>query len=154
LHYFDFRSVEIGLVYGTVEDSYRKSSALINRVRHQEEATPFRTLRENTEYEGRQIMAHMEQQAVEILEKHGFTMEGVPTQTAVDRSQQVLVTFPPAQVAQAVQACAPEPAWAADMANNPVAYEDPTQSTQFRWMMSIDYSRRLPLLCTLYNSSG
>ena len=50
---------EIGLVHGTVEGSYRKTSALINRVRHQEDATPFRTLRENTEYEGRQIMAQM-----------------------------------------------------------------------------------------------
>ena len=32
---------EIGLVHGTVEDSYRKTSTLINRVRHQEDATPF-----------------------------------------------------------------------------------------------------------------
>ena len=121
---------EIGLVYGTVNDSYRKTRALINRVRHQEDATPVRTLRENTEYEGRQIMAHMEQKAVEILDEHGFTTEGVPTNTALERSEQVLVTLPPTQVAQAVQACAPEPEWEADMANNPVAYEDPTQSTQ------------------------
>lgn len=121
---------EIGLVYGTIEDSYRKSSALINRVRHQAEATPFRTLRENTEYEGRQLMAQMAQQAEQILDEHGFTTEGLPTDTAVDRSKQVLVTLPIAQVAQAVQACAPEPEWETDMANNPVAYEDPTQSTQ------------------------
>ena len=121
---------ELGLIYGTVEDSYRKSSALINRVRHQAEATPFRTLRENTASEGQQLMMHMEQQAVEILEEHGFTRAGVPTNTAVDRSEQVLVTLPPAQVAQAIEACAPEPDWEADMAHNPVAYEEPTQSTQ------------------------
>ena len=121
---------EIGLVYGTVEDSYRKSSALINRVRHQEGATPFRTLRENSEYEGRQIMTSMAQQAGEIFDEDGFTAAGMPTDTAVDRSEQGLVTLPPTQVRPAVQACAPEPEWETEMTNNPVAYEEPTRSTQ------------------------
>jgi hypothetical protein len=121
---------EIGLVYGTVEDSYRKTSTLINRVRHQEDATPFRTLRENSEYEGRQIMGTMEQQAGEIFDEHGFTMDGMPTDRAIDRSEQGLVTLPPTQVAPTVQACAPEPEWATEMAHNPVAYEEPTRSTQ------------------------
>jgi hypothetical protein len=121
---------EIGLVHGTVEDSYRKTSVLINRVRHQEDATPFRTLRENSEYEGRQIMAYMEQQAGEIFDEHGFTAEGLPTDTAVDRSEQKLVTLPPRQVAPALQACAPEPEWETEMTHNPVAYEEPTRSTQ------------------------
>lgn len=121
---------EIGLVHGTVEDSYRKTSTLINRVRHQEEATPFRTLRENSEYEGRQIMAYMEQQAREIFNEQGFTADGGPTGTAVECSEQRLVTVAPTQVAQAVQVCAPEPEWATEMANNPVAYEEPTRSTQ------------------------
>ena len=39
---------EIGFVHGTVEGSYRKTSDQINRMRHQEGATPFRTLRDNT----------------------------------------------------------------------------------------------------------
>jgi hypothetical protein len=124
---------EIGLVHGTVEDSYRKTSVLINRVRHQEGATPFRTLRENSEYEGRQIMAYMEQQAGEILGEHGFTAEGMPTDTTVDRSKQGLVTLPPTQVRQAVQSCVPEPEWETEMTNNPVAYEKPTCSTQVSW---------------------
>jgi hypothetical protein len=121
---------EIGLIYGTVEDSYRKTSTLINRVRHQKDATPFRTLRENSEYEGRQIMAYMEQQAGEIFYEQGFTADGVPTDTAVECSEQRLVTVAPTQVAQVVQACAPEPEWTTEMANNPVAYEEPTRSTQ------------------------
>jgi hypothetical protein len=120
---------EIAMVYGSTEKSYRKASNLINRVRHQD-ATPSRTLRENTEYEGRQIMAQMEQQAVEILHEHGFTADGAPTDTAIDRSEQVLVTLPSAQVKQAIQACEPEPEWEEEMTNNPVAYEDPTQSVQ------------------------
>jgi hypothetical protein len=121
---------EIALVYGSTEKSYRKSSDMINRVRHQKDATPSRTLRENTEHEGRQIMMHMEQQAVEILLEHGFTTDGAPTDMVVDRSEQVLVTLPSVQVEQAIQACEPEPEWVEEMTNNPVAYEDPVQSTQ------------------------
>jgi hypothetical protein len=121
---------ELAMVYGSVEKSYRKASDLINRVRRQESATPFRTLRENTEYEGRQIMVHMERQAMEILPEHGFTTDGAPTDTAVDRSEQALVTLPAVQVEQAIQACAPEPEWVEEMANNSLAYEDPAQSTQ------------------------
>ena len=40
---------EVAIAYGSTEKSYRKTTALINRVRHQEDATPSRTLRENTE---------------------------------------------------------------------------------------------------------
>ena len=123
---------EIGLVYGTVDDSYRKSSVLINRVRHQqEEGTPFRTLRENSEYEGRQIMGQMARQAAEIFEEHGFTAAGVPTDTAAaEHSQPKLVTLPKAQVRQTIEACAPEPEWKTEMKNNPLLYEQASQSTQ------------------------
>lgn len=121
---------ELALVYGTVEESYRQTRELLNRIRHQEEATPLRTLRDNTEDEGRQVLAHLEQQATTILHKHGFTAEGIPTETAADHNQQALVTLPAAQVAPAVQACAPEPEWVTEMAGNPVPYEDPTRSTQ------------------------
>jgi len=47
---------EIALAYSTTEESYRQAADLINRVRHQPDATPSRTLRENTEAEGRQVM--------------------------------------------------------------------------------------------------
>ena len=120
---------ELALVHGTVEGSYRKTSALINRVRHQEDATPSRTLRDNTEYEGRQIMAHMEQQATTILQEHSFTTDGIPMEAATDQNQQALVTLPSEQVEQAIQACAPEPEWGTEMADNPIPYEDPSHST-------------------------
>jgi hypothetical protein len=120
---------EVALAYGTTEESYRKASDLINRVRHQEDATPSRTLRENTESEGRQVVAHMEQQATTILQEHGFSADGAPTEATTDRAQQGLVTLPSEQVEQAVRACAPEPEWVAEMERNPVAYEDPTHST-------------------------
>jgi hypothetical protein len=121
---------EIGLVYGTVEDSYRKSSVLLNRVRHQADATPFRTLRENSESEGRQIMGQMERQAGEIFEEHSFTAEGMPLDPAADHSRQKLVTLPQAQVTPAIEGAVPEPGWKTEMTNNPVRYEEPTQSIQ------------------------
>lgn len=121
---------EIGLVYGTVEDSYRKSSVLLNRVRHQADVTPFRTLRENSEYEGRQIMGQMERQAGEIFEEHGFTAEGMPLDPAADHRRQKLVTLPQAQVTPAIEGGVPEPGWKTEMTNNPVRYEEPTQSIQ------------------------
>jgi len=121
---------EIGLVYGTVEGSYRKSSVLLNRVRHQEAATPFRTLRENSEYEGRQIRGQMERQAAEIFAEHGFTAAGVPLNPAVDYSQQKLIPLPKAQVTQAITECVPEPEWQTEMTNNPVGYEKASQSMQ------------------------
>jgi len=120
---------ELALVYGTVEESYRKTTSLINRVRHQEDATPSRTLRDNAEYEGQQIMAYMERQATAILQEHGFTADGAPTETAADHSQQSLITLPSEQLEQAIQACAPEPEWVTEMADNPVPYEEPAHST-------------------------
>lgn len=121
---------ELALVYGTVEESYRQTRELLNRVRHQEAATPLRTLRDNTEDEGQRMMAQLEQQATTILHQHGFTPSGDPTETVVDHSQQTLVTLPAEQVSPAVQACAPAAEWVTEMADNPVPYEDPAQSTQ------------------------
>ncbi len=95
-------------MHGTIEDSYRKSSVLLNRVHPQEGATPFRALRENSEYEECRIMASMEQQAGVIFGTHECTAEGEPTDTAVDHRRQKLVTLPPAQVTPAIEGCAPE----------------------------------------------
>lgn len=119
---------EVAMAYGSTEKSYRKTTALINRVRHQEDATPSRTLRENTESEGQQIMASMERWATTILQEYGFTPDGAPTETATDHGQQRLVTLSPEQVTPAIQACAPEPEWVAEMQNNPVSYEDSAHS--------------------------
>lgn len=120
---------ELALVYGTVEESYRKATDLINRVRHQEEATPSRTLREHTESEGRQVITYLEEQATTILQEHGFTTDGRPPEAVTNPSQQTLVTLPPEQVERAIQASAPEPEWVAEMRKNSVPYEDPAQST-------------------------
>jgi hypothetical protein len=43
---------ELAFAYGVVEGSYRKTAAWLNRVRHQADATPARTLQEVSEAEG------------------------------------------------------------------------------------------------------
>jgi hypothetical protein len=70
---------EIALIYGTVEGSFRKTSALINRIRHQEEGgTPFRTIREATEREGMLLQEHLEEKVSSIFQENGYTPEGHP----------------------------------------------------------------------------
>jgi hypothetical protein len=119
---------ELAFVHGVVAGSYRQTGAWLNRVRHQEEGgTPLRTLWDNTEVEGRQLQAHMEQWAATTLAAHGFAPEGAPLEDATYRNQTML-TLPAEQVAAAIRECAPPPEWVAAMASNPVAYEDPAHS--------------------------
>ncbi len=59
---------EIALIYGTAEESFRKTAALVNRIRHQEEGgTPFRTMRETTEREGMLLQEHLEEKVSSIF---------------------------------------------------------------------------------------
>jgi len=119
---------ELALVHGVVDDSYRKTGALPNQVRYQEEdGTPLRTLRDNAEAEGRQLHAHIEQLAAATLAAHDFTPEGTPPAEA-DYQNQAMVTLPAEQVAAAIREGAPQPEWVAMMESNPVAYEDPARS--------------------------
>lgn len=77
---------EIALIYGTVEESFRKVSALINRVRHQEQGgTPFRTVREAVDHEGHLLQEHLVEKSSAIFKANGFTPEGYPEETITDR---------------------------------------------------------------------
>jgi hypothetical protein len=70
---------EIALMYGSTEEAYRKTSAFLNRIRHQEDGgTPSRTIRETTEHEGLLIQDHLEKKVSMIFQEHGFTSEGRP----------------------------------------------------------------------------
>jgi hypothetical protein len=68
---------EIVLMYGTTEESFRKTAALINRVRHQAKGgTPSRTIRDHAEQEGSKRQAHLEQKTCTILHENGCTEAG------------------------------------------------------------------------------
>jgi hypothetical protein len=68
---------EIAYIYGAIEESYRKTSRLLNRVRHQlKEGTPSRTVREQAEGEGTKLMQRIDRKAEQILQAHGFREDG------------------------------------------------------------------------------
>ncbi len=117
---------ELALVHGVVEGSFRKTTDLINRIRHQsaEAGTPVRTLCDTTEGEGQQMLAQMERQADRILQEHHFTPEGEPEED-VDWGK-ASTRLPQEEVAEALEACDVAEAWKADMGTNPVSYEDPS----------------------------
>jgi len=117
---------ELALVHGVVDDSYRKTADLINRIRHQstEEGTPSRTLCDTAEGEGQQILAQMERQADRILQEHHFTQEGQPEEE-VDWGK-ASTTLSREAVARALEACEVPEDWKAEMRANPVSYEDPS----------------------------
>ena len=69
---------EIAMIYGDTEKSYRKTAKLINRIRYQvERGTPYRTLRENTEKEGFNLIDYVEEKTKRILIENGFTEDGL-----------------------------------------------------------------------------
>jgi hypothetical protein len=69
---------EIALIYGDTKESYRKTTRLINRIRHQEQdGTPSRTLHEATEREGTALLEHITRKSEQILSQHGFKEIGI-----------------------------------------------------------------------------
>ncbi len=119
---------EIALLYGSVEQSYRKTSTLINRIRHQPKATPARTLQEVSEREGQRIAAALEHKADQILSKAGFTEEGTPQRSNARYGPKQPYRLKPKVVVTAAAACGAEPDWQPEIQANPVAYEDPSRS--------------------------
>lgn len=116
---------EIALIYGTAEESFRKTAALINRIRHQEEGgTPFRTIRETTECEGTRLQEHFEEKARLIFQENGYTPEGHPQDIIWDAECLNSPLSAEELKALLIDPDLPE-VWITDMLSNPVAYEAP-----------------------------
>ena len=123
---------EIALVYGCTEESYRKTSALINRIRYQEGATPSRTVRDNAHGEGARLGRMIEEKSKKILQAHNFTEEGGFCGCAAEY-QQVPELLPEERVNEAIEICqgrleASGLAVKGHIRDNPVSDEDPTQT--------------------------
>ena len=69
---------ELAFIEGTTQTSYRKTSQHLNRIRYQPEATPSRTLQDNTEREGERILEQINAKSQEILKQHQFSSQGLP----------------------------------------------------------------------------
>ena len=116
---------EVAFIYGSVEGSYRKTGALINRVRHQPAATPARTVPDQTEAEGEKVAAAIEEPAAKILQGHNFTVQAVPGDETARYGPAERPLANEAQVAEAIERCARgEAKLALAMAANPVGYEE------------------------------
>lgn len=76
---------ELALIYGVTEESYRKTSSLLNRVRHQEHGgTPSRTIQALSEHEGLMLEDYLEQKVLSIFQEHHFTPQGDPSSSVVE----------------------------------------------------------------------
>ena len=118
---------ELALVHGVVEDSYRKTSALINRVRHQPAATPARRLGDTSAQEGQKILSYLEDRAAQVLAAHEVSAEGTPPEVLVSLSGRRADTLAAATVQAAIAQCDLAPELKGEMAANPVPYETPAR---------------------------
>ncbi len=117
---------ELAYVYGAIEESYRKTSELLNRIRYQpEDGTPSRTLREQAAGEGNKLMNAIDHKASQILNAHDFREDGVFEGEPTTYQGHGMVSLPEAQVAEAIAVCQAEVKADCDLNTNPVSYEAP-----------------------------
>jgi hypothetical protein len=120
---------EVAMVYGSLEQSYRKTALLINRVRYQTSGgTPSRTLQEQTEDEGERFQRQVESRAEEILQRHNLSL--VPGGEPAKRRWGLAraARAPAREVAAAVAECALAEEARQEMLANPVRYEEARRS--------------------------
>jgi len=122
---------EIALIYGATEESYRKTSALLNRIRHQEEdGTPSRTIRETTEREGLMMQDHLEQKVCTLFQACGFTPEGEPPASILDTlAPQTPLVAEESVTEMAPPTVVPEPC-PVDLLSDPFANEESSDAVE------------------------
>jgi hypothetical protein len=117
----------LAFVYGSVEESYRQTADLINRVRHQPAATPARTIHEQVEAEGEKIAAHMEKKVERILTKEGLSAKsGLESKSKYGVKKRYLKDK--RLVAKAIIKCAEDKKMLKQMQANLVPYENAARS--------------------------
>lgn len=80
--YQTFGFKEMAIFFGSTQQSYRHIKDGINRFRHQTVGgTPLNTLRDATEREGCKIIDFMDAKTQSILDKEGFSHNGIPTES-------------------------------------------------------------------------
>ncbi len=123
---------EIGMIFGDTKESYRKTAQLINRVRHQEkDGTPHRTLQENTEKEGAEILDFLAEKTRLTLCENGFSEDGRYLGDSDEKKDVEAVRLPKDVVSKAAEKhgdrFSPE-----EILDNPVLYEDRRESVELQ----------------------
>jgi len=124
---------QLAMIEGDIEQSFRKTAASINRTRRQEVGgTPFRTLRDNTESEGAELIDYIEMKTDRILKENGFTKEGEYCEDNPAYADNKPVTINESIIGQATDKCLERIEAAigkseeikTEILSNPVCYED------------------------------
>jgi len=120
---------EVALIYGTTEISFRKSAALINRIRYQENGgTPYSTLNDITETEGSEIQNHLNNKSLTIIESNHFINEIKTIEAAVDSFIVMPSELESKEIGKIVEGLPIEESLKPQILNNPVPYELPWEA--------------------------
>lgn len=101
---------------------------MINRIRHQEGATPSRTLRDNTESEGSKVANVIEYKSKKILKDNGFNEEGGYEGKVEKYKADRIIQLPEDKVAKVIELSQSKLEVRSEMVKNPVCYEDAEQT--------------------------
>lgn len=120
---------ELAYIYGDINQSFRKTSKLINTFRQQPgEGTPSRTLQESTEREGQQILDYVEDKSKRILQQNDFSEDGQYQGNRNEYIQAQPVLLPARDIIKAANQCSDD-FDKAQLLTNAVGYEDPSTTT-------------------------
>jgi hypothetical protein len=118
---------ELAFIYGVTEDSYRKTSRRLNRLRHQadRDGTPARSLQAQAEREGTRLQHALVQKATHILNAaHVSEQDGVVLIPALSLSSQAC-SMPQNRVDTAIETCQKSLKGSDDIRGNSLPYEAP-----------------------------
>lgn len=117
---------ELGIVRGALDTSYRRTTQMLNRLRHQPGATPLRTLQDAVEAEGIAAATALDIEARAVMREAGMDAATLtPLHEHTPCSPQRL---DPTLVDAALREIAPDPQTLEAMRANPVGYEDPQKT--------------------------
>ena len=117
---------ERAMIMGNTEGSFRKTSKWLNFIRHQiEGGTPHRTLHDQTQKEGRELIDHLKQKADDL--NHGnFSADGCCINPDIARGgEPISISMDEVQKALSKGSFDYNPI---ELLNNPVIYEEPSQT--------------------------
>jgi len=117
---------ELAMIMGDTEESFRKTSKLINHIRCQpENITPHRTLHDQTQKEGAELIECLKQKADDI-NRDNFTADGVCINPEISRGDEP-ISIPMERIRKAISECNScyNPI---ELMNNPVICEEPSET--------------------------
>ena len=116
----------IAIIYGDTELSFRKTGEQINRIRHQEVGgTPYKTLQENTEKEGTELIDFLEVKTARILVENGFAKDSVYCGDNAEYADNQPVTFSESMILRAAEICLENREMTDEISADPICYEEP-----------------------------